>query len=471
MTHLGMGALRTRKAAALAAVAAASLALAACSGGGGSTDETTSATTGPSAAESGEVSWWGWTPDTPVAERYIAEFNKEYPDIKVTYRNFENVDFRNALAPALDSGEGPDVFDLSPAGGSPDTWGPYALDLAPFAEEVLGADWESKFGANYVRQLSDSEGRVVSLALGGMAAGFVWINQDIFDEAGAEVPTDYDSWVAACDKITAIGKKCFTMGAGGEDTFPTEMFHSVANSVDPAFFLKAAVGDARWDDPEGIETLQIFKMLKDDGIIADNVLDAGQYPLANEEFMKGDAAMVQMGFWYTQYSGAESCLSAMESAGVSNPECFVQLPAEFPDVAGKGNGSEYFGEVDYGLAINADSANIGPAKTFIQWMTMSEAGQQNVANALDLLPSLGGVAPNWDTITLVNQEVQQPAIEKLIDDSNATTQSRQWQTTEDTLDAIVLAIQQVLDPTINMSIEDIAAQLQESSVPSTVGLE
>ena len=71
MTHLGMGALRTRKAAALAAVAAASLALAACSGGGGTTDETTSATTGP-AAESGEVSWWGWTPDTPVAERYIA---------------------------------------------------------------------------------------------------------------------------------------------------------------------------------------------------------------------------------------------------------------------------------------------------------------------------------------------------------------------------------------------------------------
>jgi len=180
---------------------------------------------------------------------------------------------------------------------------------------------------------------------------------------------------------------------------------------------------------------------------------------------------VQMGFWYTQYSGAESCLSAMESAGVSNPECFVQLPAEFPDVAGNGNGSEYFGEVDYGLAINADSANIGPAKTFIQWMTMSEAGQQNVANALDLLPSLGGVAPNWDNIALVDQEVQQPAIEQLIEDSNATTQSRQWQTSEDTLDAIVLAIQQVFDPTINMSIEEIAAQLQESSVPSTVGVE
>src|SRR5690606_30701500 len=115
-------------------------------------------------------------------------------------------------------------------------------------------------------------------------------------------------------------------------------------------------------------------------------------------------AMVQMGFWYTQYSGAESCLLSMEGAGVSDPECFVQLPMEFPDVAGKGNGSVPFGEVDYGLAINADSPNQGAAKTFVTWMTMSEAGQQNVANAIDLLPGLQGVTPNWDNITLVQQD-------------------------------------------------------------------
>lgn len=466
MANRGMGLLRTRKAAVVAAIAGASLTLAACSGsdaGGSSSGEATAAT-------SGEVSWWGWTPDTPVAERYIAEFNKEYPDIKVTYKNFENVDFRNALTPALDSGQGPDVFDLSPAGGSPDTWGPYALDLAPLAEATLGTDWKSQFGANYVSQLTDSDGRVVSLPLGGMSAGMVWINKGIFDEAGAEVPTDYASWLAACDKISAIGKKCFTMGAGGADTFPTEMFHSVANSVDPEFFLKAAVGQAKWDDPQGIETLNIFKKMKDDGIIASNVLDAGQYPLANEEFMKGDAAMVQMGFWYTQYAGSESCVSAMESAGVTNPTCFVQLPVEFPDVAGHGNGSAYFGEADYGLAINADSKNIGASKTFVTWMTMSKTGQQNVANALDLLPSLGGVSPSWDAISLVDEATQKPAIEKLIAASNETTQSRQWQTTQDTLDAIVLAIQQVLDPTITMSIDDIAAQLQKSSVASTVGV-
>jgi len=451
---------------ALTGVVVLALTAAGCSGSNG--DEGDAAEIPP--AESGEVTWWGWSPDTPVAERYIAEFNKEYPDISVTYKNYENVDFRSTLGPALDSGEGPDVFGLSPAGGSPDLWGPYAIDLTPLAEETLGSDWQSKFGGGYVDQLTDSDGRFVSLPLGGMSAGMVWVNQDIFDEAGASVPTDYDSWLEACGKIDAIGRTCFTMGAGGADTFPSEMFHSIANSVDPDFFIAAATGQANWDDPEGVETIQILKNMRDDGIIASDALDGTQYPLANEAFMKGEAAMVQMGFWYTQYSGAESCLISMEAAGLSDPECFVQLPVAFPDVAGKGNGSEYFGEADFGLAINADSSNMAAAKTFVSWMTMSEKGQQNVANALDLLPALQGVTPNWDSIELVDSDAQQPAIEKLIADSAATTQSRQWQTSEVTLDAIVLAMQEVLDPSIDKTVEQIAADLQANAEPSTVGM-
>jgi raffinose/stachyose/melibiose transport system substrate-binding protein len=445
-------------------IASAALVLAAC----GSAEDKSVNSVAP--AKSGAVTWWGWTPDAPVAEKYIAAFNKEYPDIKVTYRNFENVDFRTTITPALDSGKGPDVFNLSPAGGSPDLWGAYAIDLAPLAQDTLGTEWKSKLGGGYVEQLSDSKGRFVSLPLGGMAAGFVWYNQDLLHKAGAEVPTDYKSWVDTCAKVKAIGKTCFTMGAGGKDTFPTEMYHAIANSVDPHFFIDAATGKAKWDDPAGVATLQIIKHMKDDGIIAANALDGTQYPLANEEFMKGDAAMVQMGFWYTQYSEAESCKSSMEAAGVSDPTCFTQLPTAFPDVAGHGNGSAYFGEADYGLAINSASPNIGAAKTFVSWMTMSKNGQQNVANALDLLPALQGTNPDWSSIKLATNDVQRPAIEKLIQESSATDQSRQWQTTEKTLDATVRAIQQVLDPTINKTIQDIAAEMQAGSEPSHIGI-
>lgn len=450
----------------MAGVAAAALvwSLTACGTGGG-TDPAAPVTP----ADSGTVTWWGWTPDTPVAEKYIQEFNKEYPNIKVTYKNYENVDYRNAITPALDSGSGPDVYDLSPAGGSPDTWGGYAMDMGEFAKSVLGDDWQNKFGTNYISELTSSDGRVVALPLGGMTAGFLWYNDEIFQQAGATPPTDYNSWVDACKKIQAAGKICYTMGAGGQDTFPTEFYHAIANSVDPAFFLNAATGKAKWNDPAGISVLTIIKQMQTDGIISKKVLDGPQYPLANEEFMKGEAAMVQMGYWYAQYSGAESAKTAMESAGVSNPQPFTQLPLNFPDVAGKGNGSAVFGECDYGLAINAKSPNIAAAQTFVKWMTMSTTGQQNVANAIDLLPALKGIEPDWNAITLVNPAKQQPAIQKLLSDSANTTQTRQWQTTDTTLRAIVVAIQKVLDPTVNESIEQIAQELQDSSEASTVG--
>jgi len=447
--------------AAIGLAAVASLILGGCSA-------TTANDTSAKPADSGKVTWWGYTPDTPVAQKYIAEFNKKYPKITVTYKNFENVDYRNTIIPALDSGKGPDVFDLSPAGGTPEQWGPYALDLTSLAKAQLGSDWESKIGEGYAKQLRDPKGRLVSMPMGGMSAGFLWANDNILKQAGADVPTDYASWVATCKKVAAIGKSCLAMGAGGADTFPTEMYHSIANSVDPSFFLKAATGKAKWSDSQGIKVLSIIKDMAKDGIISSDVLDAGQYPLANEKFMKGDAAFVQMGFWYTQYSGAESCKSAMEAAGVSNPTCFVQLPVTFPDVAGKGNGSQYFGEVDYGLAINSDSPNIGAAKTFVGWLTTSKSGQQDVANALDLLPSLQGTAPDWSNISLVDDAVQRPAIEKLIAESVTTKQTRQYQTTQESLNAIVVATQQVLDPSVKMSIDDIASQQQASSKASTV---
>jgi ABC-type glycerol-3-phosphate transport system substrate-binding protein len=453
--------MRILTAAALAATAA--LLITSCSGAPGNAGDDVKP------AKKGSVTWWGWTPDTPVAERYITAFNKQYPDIKVTYKNFENVDYRNTITPALDSGKGPDVFDLSPAGGSPDLWGPNALDLTSLAKSTLGAGWKDKIGGNYVKQLTSSDGRFVSLPLGGMSAGFLWYNKDILDRAGAKVPTDYPSWVDTCKKVTAIGKTCFTMGAGGSDTFPTDMYHSIANSVDPGWFIKASTGKAKWNDNTGMKVLEIIKKMKDDGIIPANALDAPQYPLANNEFMKGDAAMVQMGFWYTQYAGTDSCKAAMQAAGVNNPKCFVQLPAAFPDVAGAGHGSPYFGEADYGIAINSESKNVGAAKTFVSWMTLKKTGQQNVANAIDLLPALKGVSPDWNSIKLVDQATQRPAIEKLIKDSGDTSESRQWQATEKSLDAIVVATQQVLDPSVKKSIRDIANAQQASSVASKVG--
>lgn len=111
--------------------------LAAC--GGSSSGSAGSAT-------SADITWWGWTPTTQVAEQYIKAFNVKYPNIHVTYKMLTIAGYNAALRPALASTVGPDVFDVAPGGanGSVETYSPDAVNLAPAVEKALGSDWQSK---------------------------------------------------------------------------------------------------------------------------------------------------------------------------------------------------------------------------------------------------------------------------------------------------------------------------------------
>src|SRR5579875_2086255 len=71
---------------------------------------TSSGTSG--SATSGNITWWGWTPDQVVAENAIKEFNKQYPKIHITYKKIQDATYAAALRPALASSSGPDVFNL-----------------------------------------------------------------------------------------------------------------------------------------------------------------------------------------------------------------------------------------------------------------------------------------------------------------------------------------------------------------------
>ena len=81
----------------MAAVTAVVFALSGCSGSGGG-DSSDSAT-------SGSITWWGWTPEIGVGKQYIEAFNKDYPNIKVTYKQVaddlgDERDFATAISEA-----------------------------------------------------------------------------------------------------------------------------------------------------------------------------------------------------------------------------------------------------------------------------------------------------------------------------------------------------------------------------------
>jgi raffinose/stachyose/melibiose transport system substrate-binding protein len=420
----------------------------------------TSDSTGSAPATSGEVVWWGWTPGSPVNEEYIAAFNEEYPDIEVTWRQVSIADYNAAIRPALATGSGLDVYQMSAgsANGGVADFGGSAIDLTPAVEEALGPDWKDMLSPTGVEALT-VDGELKALASGAVFSGIVWINQDLFDEYGLEPPTDWDSWKNVCETFEANDVTCFVQGAA-QAGFNIDTIHAIADNVEPGTFVAATRGEVPWTDDRIVEAFSLWKQLFDEGIMQDGALGQNQYPDANNAFMAQDAAMVMMGTWYTTNLVPDVMRAAMEAAG-STDEPFTMLPIDFPDIAGTGNTGSLFGDVDYGQGVSANSSNQDAATTFALWMGTSEKGQQVIADSLNLIPALKSVTPNWDNIELVNPDVQTEPVRALIERSSAVTDAPRFATINADMNvALQDALTRVADGT--SSPEEATADLQDA---------
>ncbi len=398
-----------------AAMGVALLSLAACSGGSGGQS---------GSAKSGNITWWGWTPDAVNATSLIAAFNKEYPDIHVTFVSKPIDTYDSVLGPAITSSEGPDVFNVAPgsANGGVDTFHAGAIDLGPAVQTALGSDWRDKLATAGVKGLVVGD-KVVGLSAGAVYSGSIWINKDIFDKYGLKAPTTLAEWKDVSAKLAAAGQGGFVQGAG-QWAFDMDTFEAIMQNVQPGVYIDASLGKVKYTSAQFVKGMEIWKALFDDKIMQAGAVGLQQYPDANNAFMSGQYAMVMMGSWYTQYTVKDTMVTAMQAAGVSNPKPFTMIPIQFPDVAGTGNVGKMFGDADYGLAVSGKSGHQAAATTFALWLTTSTAGQQAVANTLNDIPSLKGVQPQWDNIKLVNPAVQLKTLQDYTSTASSADQPR-----------------------------------------------
>jgi len=369
-----------------------------------------------SSETSGEVVWWGWTPGSPTNEEYIAEFNKEYPDIKVIWKQTSIDDYDAAIKPALANGEGVDAFEASAGSGNGgiQVFGGQAIDLTDAVKEALGDDYKDKLNEASVTTMTVN-GQLKGLGVGTVYSGNLWINQDLFDKYNVKTPTDYDEWKEACRVFKENGIEGFVQGAG-QGAFNMDTFHAIADNVSPGTFTKATRGEVEWTDDSIVKALELWKGLFDDGIMQEGALGLQQYPDANNLFMSQKAAMVMMGSWYTSNALPDTMKAAIESAS-STEEPFTMIPIDFPDIAGTGNTGSMFGDLDYSTAVSATSKNIKAATTFAVWLGTSQNGQQMIADSLNVVPSLKSATPDWDNVKLVNPEKQNEEIKEYIENA------------------------------------------------------
>jgi raffinose/stachyose/melibiose transport system substrate-binding protein len=423
----------------LAALVLASLALSlgACGGpvGGGGQQEQEGQGQEGGSATSGTVNWWGWTPtDTATANGYIAAFNKEFPDIKVNFKLVSIPDWQAALTPALRSDSGPDVFDMQP-GAYVTKYKSFTEDLTPVIEKALGPDWQSKVAPAGVSGLT-ADGKLTAMSVGAVYSGTLWINQGLFDKYNLKPPTTLDEWDKVCQEFKSHDQGCFVQGAAGAG-FDQDTLQAIANSVEPGYWTRASKGEAKWNEPTMVKTLDIWKQLFTRGIMQEGAVGYQQYPDANNDFLTGKYAMVMMGTWYTQYATEKAMTAALKAAGVSGAKPFPIVPIQFPNVAG--NPSEMFGDADYGLSISTKAKDKAAAETFVTWLTTSEAGQQAVADQLNDVPALKGIEPNFEVIKFVDPALQEKPVKELLAKVATVTQPRFALLTQDHTDAFFAA--------------------------------
>ena len=436
---------------AVAVGALVSLGLAGCGGGGSTSNDGGSAT-------QGNINWWSWTPDNDLAAREIAAFNKQYPQIKVTYKKIPIDNYAALLKPALASNDGPDVYTVNASGSfSAQAFAPYAYDLTPDVKKLLGDDWQSKVYADGAKAFT-VKNRLVAAEWAKVGAGIIWINQGTFDKYKVKPPTTMDEWVSVCKTFRANGLGCLREGLAGTSGFVVDTLHSIADSVEPGAW-KAAVGrEKKWTDPGLVQSLQILQDMSKNGVLDEGAVGIQQYPDVNNAFLTGKVPMVQMGTWYQQYATVNSLTAALQGAGVpADTKKITILPAPFPDVAGKGNPATMFADPDAGNSVNAKSKARNAAATFALWLGHTKEGQQVVADNMDSFPTLNGAGPNFDSIQLVNPSLQRPALEDVSKRLGESTEARNVGTSAQLNQAIIDASQAVVS---GKSPSDAAAAIQ-----------
>lgn len=234
------------------------------------------------------ISVYLWT--TVLYEKYAPYIQSQLPDVNIQFIVGNNdLDFYKFMN---ENGALPDII----------TCCRFSLhDAAPLKDSLMDLSTTSEAGAvydNYITSFTNEDGSVNWLPLFADVHGFT-TNRGLFEQYNIPLPTDYDSFVYACQEFEKVGI-CGYVADYAYDYTCMEMLQglsvpeltSVEGSVwrtaysDPAIHERVGLDDKVW--PGVFDNME--KFIKDVNLTPD-MLQIDYDPLVNM-FSKGEAAMI-----------------------------------------------------------------------------------------------------------------------------------------------------------------------------------
>jgi raffinose/stachyose/melibiose transport system substrate-binding protein len=321
----------------MAVTAAFALVVAAC--GDDDDDSEASTDTGPGSDEPVTIEWWHIQNNDPglsLWEDIAAEFEAEHPNVTIDITVYENEAFKTAIAPRLQAGDPPDLFQSWGGGGLmeqvdadlvqdiTDDVEPWIDDLHTAAVELYQVD-ERQYGIPF------------DLGMVG-----IWYNTELFEQAEIDEPPE--TWDELLEDVQTLQDADITPIALGEGDSWTGMFWwaylALRNGgADP--MLEAGESGAFDAEPfveagEQLEELVALDPFQDGWQAA--VWDGAGGQAAT--MATGGAAMLLMGQWAPGTIDANS----PDDGGIGDALAWFPFPTveggdgEATDVFGGGNG-------------------------------------------------------------------------------------------------------------------------------------
>lgn len=326
-----------------------------------------------------EISVLQGPPVESVNELIKASFNEQHPDVTVTF-NFVSGDLAEKYYTAAAAGTLSDVFFSADLFVVPFANNNVTLDLGPYTEGDPDIDIDDVFPNMLGLGVFDGKIQMLPSALDVVT---MYYNKTLFEEAGAELPTDEWTWddlIVNCKKITELETeddgtpRFWGLSNATWDWWATVYPWVVGHG---GKILDVENNLSTWSAPETVEGLAAYASLWNEHNIAQPLgLDVG-----GNSFFLGRAAI---------YTHIQSLRGPVREAATDKFDWDVQVMPLMPD------GRHRTGMGTWGMSAYADGQNLDMAYEYIKQLITPEV-QLTAAQAELGVPLLRSVAsdPSW----------------------------------------------------------------------------
>ncbi|MFB9327777.1 extracellular solute-binding protein [Paenibacillus aurantiacus] len=312
-------------------------------------------------------------PTAKLLPEIIEKWNNDHPDIQVERTGTTGEQYKTKIKTALAANEAPDVF-YGMGGGS--FMQPYiksgnVLDITSYVTD----DIKAKMAPGMLEGIT-TNGKIYTLPVYTHIAS-LYVNTELFEKAGAKIPTTYAELLDAVSKLKDAGITPALIGE--KDRWPGMYWYDLIamRQAGNDAVLAAFKDPSKWNSPDFVAAAAKMQELAKAG-----AFNGSMFSMSYDEmlgaFNAGNGAMMVQANWVN--GGIEDASSA-----VKGKVQVVPFPI-FED--GKGKNTEIFGGGQDGFYVSNSSKYQKEAVEFLTYLSM-ELGTKGF--------QAGAGLPCWNT--------------------------------------------------------------------------